>query len=176
MELHHRGIIHRDLKPSNVLVHRDGHVAILDFGLAAELQKATDMTQTRSGLFAGTPRYAAPEQMFGERSEASDWYAMGTMLYEALTGEAPFQGRGQVALLRQKQEQEPPQLSGREGLPSDLAELADGLVRRDPDRRLTADAISEQLGLNQDTRSTGSTKETDGSTGSIDDEGDAGPD
>ena len=170
MELHRRGIIHRDLKPSNVLVTADGRVTILDFGLAAELQKATDMTQTRSGMFAGTPRYAAPEQMFGERTEASDWYAFGTMLYEALVGEAPFHGKDQVALLRQKQEQDPPQLSIRNELPSDLAELADRLVRRKPDERLTADAVGDRLGLNQDTLISGSTKQSHGSTGSVDEE------
>ena len=79
--LHQRGIIHRDLKPSNVLVTGDGHVTILDFGLAAQLQRVDDLTQTKSGMFAGTPPYAAPEQMFGERTEASDWYAIGTMLF-----------------------------------------------------------------------------------------------
>ena len=63
--------------------------------------------------------YAAPEQVFGERTEASDWYAFGTMLYEALTGDVPFTVRDQVALLRQKQEQDPPPLSEWDGLPSD---------------------------------------------------------
>ncbi|MCA9178844.1 MAG: protein kinase [Planctomycetales bacterium] len=174
MELHRRGIIHRDLKPSNVLVSRIGRVTILDFGLAAELQKGTDMTQTRSGMFAGTPRYAAPEQMFGERTEASDWYAIGIMLHEALTGSAPFQGGDQVALLWQKQEQDPPQLSDREGLPGDLAELADGLVRRVPNTRLAAEALAERFGLNQNTRSSGSTRDSVGSTDSIDDEDDVG--
>ena len=170
IELHRRGIIHRDLKPSNVLATHDGRVTILDFGLAAELQKATDMTQTRSGMFAGTPRYAAPEQMFGERTEASDWYAFGTMLYEALTGEPPFHGKDQVALLRQKQEQDPPALSGQDRIPNDLAELADGLVRREPGERLAADAVAEQLGFDQDTQFSGSTKDSHGSTGSVDEE------
>lgn len=177
MELHRRGIIHRDLKPSNVLVSEAGRVTVLDFGLAAELQKATDVTQTRSGMFAGTPRYAAPEQMFGERTEASDWYAFGTMLYEALTGEAPFQGKDQVALLRQKQEQDPPPLAARKGLPSELAELADGLVRQEPMHRLIADEVGQRLGLNEDTRFAGSTKESHGSLGSVaeEDSGFGGP-
>jgi serine/threonine protein kinase/tetratricopeptide (TPR) repeat protein len=170
--LHQRGIIHRDLKPSNVLVSSDGRVTILDFGLASELQKATELTETRSGMFAGTPRYAAPEQMFGERTEASDWYAFGTMLYEALTGEPPFHGANQIALLRQKQENDPPQLSEQRDLPVDMAELADGLVRREPSERQTAEAIGERLKLDQETRSGGSTQGSHGSTGSVDEEDD----
>jgi serine/threonine protein kinase len=83
MALHQRRIVHRDIKPSNFMVERDGTVKILDFGLVAELQQVTDFTQTRSTNFAGTPKYAAPEQMFGQRSEASDWYAVGVMLFEA---------------------------------------------------------------------------------------------
>ena len=168
IELHRRGIIHRDLKPSNVLVTHDGRVTILDFGLAAELQKATDMTQTKSGAFSGTPPYAAPEQMFGERTEASDWYAFGTMLFEALAGQRPFHDQNPMALLRQKQEQDPPQLADRDKLPNDLAVLADGLLRREPGQRLAAEAVSERLGLDQLTRTSGSTKESHGSTGSVD--------
>jgi serine/threonine protein kinase len=66
------------------------------------------------------PKYAAPEQMFGERSEASDWYAVGVMLFEALTGQPPFLGN-QMELLRQKQNEDPASLAEREGLPPDLA-------------------------------------------------------
>ena len=111
-----------------MLVSQEGHVTILDFGLAAQLQRTADMTQTKSGLFAGTPPYAAPEQMFGERTEASDWYAFGTMLFEALAGERPFQDPDPMKLLRMKQEQDPPQLADRDGVPSDLSKLADGLA------------------------------------------------
>jgi serine/threonine protein kinase len=152
LALHQRGIIHRDLKPSNVLVAEDGTVSILDFGLASEMQRATDMTQTRSGMFAGTPRYAAPEQMFGERTEASDWYALGTMLYEALTGTPPFTGPGQVELLRQKQQEDPPLLGGRHDLPPDLTQLADGLILREPAHRMSFEAIAELLDLESESR------------------------
>ena len=170
-ELHRRGIIHRDLKPSNVLVSSDGHVTILDFGLAAELQKAVDVTQTKSGMFAGTPRYAAPEQMFGERTESSDWYAFGTLVFEALTGSPPFQEKNAIALLRKKHEQDPPALYDRGEFPGDLAELADGLLRRDSGLRWTRFEISERLGLDQDTQSINSTRDSHGSTTSRDPEG-----
>ncbi|MFG0336034.1 MAG: serine/threonine-protein kinase, partial [Maioricimonas sp. JB049] len=87
LALHSRGIIHRDLKPANVMVEGDGHVIILDFGLVAELQQRTDQTMSmQSRQFGGTPLFAAPEQFAGTRSMASDWYAVGVMLYQALTG------------------------------------------------------------------------------------------
>ena len=168
LELHRRGIIHRDLKPSNVLVSPEGRVTILDFGLAAQLQRNADMTQTKSGMFAGTPPYAAPEQMFGERTEASDWYAFGTMLFEALAGERPFQDPDPMKLLRLKQEQDPPQLAERDGVPSDLSALADGLLRREPGLRLLSDAIGTTLGLEEETRIPGSTRGSQGSEGSAD--------
>ena len=163
MALHENGIIHRDLKPSNVLVEPNGRVVILDFGLVAQLQQHTDMTATRSAMFAGTPRYAAPEQMFGQRSEASDWYAMGVMLYEALTGAPPFPGRNPMEVLRQKQEEDPPAINEQDGIPNDLATLADALIKRDPKQRLTTNQIAQQLQLDLE-----STKQQ--SAGSTDDE------
>lgn len=164
IELHRHGIIHRDLKPGNVLVAADGHLTILDFGLAAELQRSNEWSQTRSGMFAGTPRYAAPEQIFGNRTEASDWYAFGAMLYEALTGELPFTGNDAMAVLRQKQEQDPPQLAEAEGIAHDLAALTNGLIARDPEARLTAGDVAERLDLDTDSRTGSSTRETHSST------------
>ena len=123
IELHRQHIIHRDLKPSNVIVEADGKVVILDFGLVVELEQWTDQTTSlNSAHFTGTPRYAAPEQMFGEWSEASDWYAVGVMLYEALAGERPFRGSF-VELLHKKQSQDPPALADRDDVPNDLGAL-----------------------------------------------------
>lgn len=147
LELHQRGIIHRDLKPGNLLVSSTGHLTVLDFGLAAQLPTATELTQTKSGMFAGTPTYAAPEQLFGQRTEASDWYALGTMLYEALVGERPFRHSDPMTLLRMKQEQEAPRLADQEGLPADLSSLVDGLLRREPGSRLTGAEVGQVLGI-----------------------------
>lgn len=176
MALHRRGIIHRDLKPSNVLASHDGRVSVLDFGLVVELQKSADMTQSRSGVFAGTPRYAAPEQMFGERTEASDWYAFGTMLYESLIGTPPFHGGNQMEILRKKQQEDPPTLADRDDLPNDLAELVDGLILREPAERLNAEAIGERLQLDDETRTHGSTQGSRSSHGTSDSGDDENPD
>ena len=122
-------------------------------------------------MFAGTPRYAAPEQMFGERSEASDWYAFGTMLYEALTGQPPFVGK-QMELLRQKQTADPPSLAEQEQteVTEDLAVLTDGLLKREPSERFNTPQIIEALQLDLETRTHGSTTGSKGSTGSVDEE------
>lgn len=147
LALHEERILHRDLKPSNVLVDESGRVSILDFGLAAELQHAADQTASmQSRHFAGTPRYAAPEQAFGERSPATDWYALGIMLFEALVGEAPFRGTASELLIK-KQNEEAPALSGRSDLPRDLTGLVDQLLRKLPRRRPGAAAICETLDI-----------------------------
>lgn len=82
--LHRAGMLHRDLKPSNVLIADDGRVVVLDFGLVREIDGSSHVTQ--DGTVSGTPAYMPPEQAMGEaQSEASDWYAFGVMLYEAIS-------------------------------------------------------------------------------------------
>src|SRR6056297_625186 len=149
--LHEQGIVHRDLKPSNVLVGSDGRVTILDFGLVAELQHfANETLSIGTQHFAGTPRYAAPEQASGQRSAAVDWYALGVMLYEAMTGEAPFKGSA-VDLLIAKQTTDPPLLAHRERVPQDLAQLVDSLLRREPSDRPSDQQIADALGVDSET-------------------------
>ena len=144
-----------------MLVEADGRVVILDFGLVSELSKTTDQTASlRSVMIAGTPRYAAPEQMFGERSEASDWYGLGTMLYEALAGEPPYNGN-LIELLHKKQHEDPPSLVGSSEIPKDLAELASEIIKRDPQLRPDATAIAEALSLELDSKSHGSVEDED---------------
>ncbi len=142
MALHGQHIVHRDLKPGNVLINDNGHVAILDFGLIAELQERTDITT--SVRFAGTPAYAAPEQTSEHLTAAGDWYALGVMLYEALTGEVPFSGPW-LQVLEKKRKEDAPSLVGRESIPEDLAQLADKLLDRNPQQRPDALAITKAV-------------------------------
>ena len=96
-QVHQRGIVHRDLKPSNVIIGKDGHPKIMDFGISRMLSK--DFTE--NALRTGTPRYMAPEYIVnGTIDTRVDVFALGAILYEMLTGKRAFDGASQQALLR----------------------------------------------------------------------------
>ena len=141
--LHQKGKLHRDIKPSNIMVGRDGRVAILDFGLITDVVPGTAMTDDR---MAGTPAYLAPEQYAGtDPSEASDWYAVGVTLYEALTGRLPFGDSWQQLCSRQSQSDPPPPAQIDPEVPEDLNEICLGLLCRDPGRRLSGREAVDML-------------------------------
>jgi tetratricopeptide (TPR) repeat protein len=143
LALHGRHIIHRDLKPSNVMVTADGHLVVLDFGLVLELDSAAALARSTQSL-AGTPIYMAPEQAaFSNITAASDWYAVGVMLYEALAGEPPFSG-GVLQVLQDKQRLDPPPFPDA-AIPEDLARLCLRLLARDPQQRPDAFAIAKAI-------------------------------
>ncbi len=105
--LHQKGVVHRDIKPENILLTADGKVKILDFGIALDESKRR-LTWTGLSATLGTPDYMAPEQIGGRRGDArTDVYAVGTMLYEMLTKNLPFQSANANALLRAKANEEP---------------------------------------------------------------------
>jgi eukaryotic-like serine/threonine-protein kinase len=140
--LHEMGKLHRDIKPSNVLVTAEGRVVILDFGLVEDIKPELHET-----LLAGTPDYMSPEQ--GAQlaiSKSSDWYSVGVILYQALTGRLPFKGRFFEVMMR-KQNRDPIQpVEINPGIPQDLNDLCMKLLRRDPDARPTGREVLRALG------------------------------
>ena len=148
-QLHEAGRVHRDLKPSNVMVTDAGRVVILDFGLVAEIDQ--DYTEgTLQENIAGSAAYMSPEQSVGEPlSPASDWYSVGVMLYEALTGVWPFTGH-LYAILTAKQEHDPtPPSVLVPGVPRDLDDLCMALLSRDPAQRPPGEEVLARLRLRQ---------------------------
>ncbi len=144
--LHRGGMVHRDIKPSNILVEPDGRVVLLDFGVVAEIAGDHDDPQTRGREVVGTAAYMAPEQVIAtEIGPAADWYAVGVVLFEALTGELPYpSGHG----LEAKVTVDAPSPRERTAdLPADLVELCERLLRREPGRRPGAAELLERFGL-----------------------------
>jgi serine/threonine-protein kinase len=105
--MHERGVVHRDLKPENILITPAGQVKIVDFGIALD-KSARRLTWVGLSGTIGTPDYIAPEQIGGRRGDArTDIYALGTILYEMLTGNLPFAGESALAVMRAKTDGEP---------------------------------------------------------------------
>ena len=128
--LHAHNLLHRDLKPSNVIVTPGDRVVVLDFGLVAEISRSS-FAQTP--VHAGTPLYMAPEQCAAQlATAASDWYALGVLLYEALTGNLPYTGTAAQIFLAKQFDDAPHPV-----IPDDpsLAALISALLRRDPAER-----------------------------------------
>jgi hypothetical protein len=142
--LHTGGKVHRDVKPSNVLVTAKGRVVLLDFGLAMDWGLAG--AQVKQMEISGTAAYMAPEQAVGKGlSPASDWYAVGVMLFEALTGQRPFAG-SVARVLRDKQESDPPSVTEMAPTaPADLAQLCADLLQRNPSARSTGAEVLQRL-------------------------------
>jgi len=104
---HKQGIIHRDVKPNNVLMSRDGRPMLADFGIAKAMYESASLTRT--GISIGTPEYMAPEQIQGQTVDGrTDIYALGIVLYEMLTGWAPFSTPTPVATLYKQVNEAPP--------------------------------------------------------------------
>jgi tetratricopeptide (TPR) repeat protein len=131
--IHAAGKLHRDLKPSNVLVTPGGRVVVLDFGLAIDPEAGGIGQTVADDSVSGTPAYMAPEQAAGRSATpASDFYALGVMLFEALTGVLPFGGRSGEMQSAKQRDDAPSVTSIAPLAPADLAAICAKLLEREP--------------------------------------------
>jgi serine/threonine protein kinase len=138
---HEAGIVHRDIKPENIMLRLDGYVKVLDFGLAklteqherapnAQVATSSDVS---SGLVMGTVKYMSPEQARGEQVDPrSDIFSFGVVLYEMLSGRAPFAGETTRELIAAIQRKEPPPLTD---TPDEMQRLVSKALRKNKEER-----------------------------------------
>src|SRR5436853_1244203 len=147
-EAHAAGIIHRDIKPENVMIRRNGHVKVLDFGLAKLMDRAasdeTDteavtraLVQTDAGMVLGTSQYMSPEQARGKPVDArTDIWSLGVVLYEMAAGRAPFAGETKTDVIVAIAKNDPPPLARfAPDAPAEFEWIVLKALRKDVDER-----------------------------------------
>ena len=142
---HEVGVTHRDIKPENIMLRRDGYVKVLDFGLAKLTEQATtDVTmrggaraKTDTGAVMGTSHYMSPEQARGLSVDGrTDIWSLGVVIYEMVTGEAPFRGETNSDVIVSILDREPPPLEQcRSGVPSELQEIVTKTLSKSTEKR-----------------------------------------
>ena len=146
---HGEGVVHRDVKPANILIRKDGHPYILDFGIAREIQET--MTRVTGKLSSGTLLYMSPEQLHGAApKKEQDIYSFAAMVYECLSGNPPFI-RGQIEYQIDNDTPEPLADCISAGTSKSIAEsVVSGLAKKPEDRPLTCVAVVECNGSYRD--------------------------
>jgi len=135
--LHDQGVVYRDLKPENVLLDGVGHIRLTDFGL---VKREVEEVDVGAMSFLGTPLYLSPEMITQQgHGHATDWWGLGIMLFEMLTGDTPFQGRSGTlqSLYTEIQEYKVPQLSQAVRCSQLAEQVVEGLLVKDPAQRLS---------------------------------------
>jgi tRNA A-37 threonylcarbamoyl transferase component Bud32/TolB-like protein len=145
---HSQGLVHRDIKPENILFQA-GHAVVSDFGIARAVSSASGARLTETGLAVGTPAYMSPEQAAGDQDidARSDLYGLGCVLYEMLSGDAPYTASTPQALIAKKLAEPTPRISVvRETVPASVeAALVKALEKTPADRFATAQQFVEAL-------------------------------
>ena len=149
-EAHRLGVIHRDLKSRNIMIDQDGHVRIMDFGIARSL---LSQGSTEAGAVVGTPDYMAPEQVDGQEVDArADVYSLGIVLYEMTTGRVPFEGETPLTVaFKQKNEipAEPRKFNAQ--VPESLSRVIMKCLEKDKAKRYeSAAALGQDLARVED--------------------------
>jgi serine/threonine-protein kinase len=146
--LHRHGVVHRDLKPSNVFLTRHG-VKLLDFGVAVISSGDAGVTATRlttPGMVVGTPQYCAPETLRGEAADArTDIFAAGVIVYEMLSGQAPYAGRTPLEVFHSIMYEEPPVLTGGPAITALDRVIHRAVSKRREERYQTAEGFAQEL-------------------------------
>ncbi|MGE0877695.1 MAG: Stk1 family PASTA domain-containing Ser/Thr kinase [Acidimicrobiia bacterium] len=134
---HQNGVVHRDIKPANILVSPQGAVKVADFGIARALNTPTDENLTQAGSVMGTATYFSPEQAQGNPlDQRSDLYSLGIVMYEMVTGKAPFGGDNPVAIAyKQVHDAPPPIYELAAGVPESYQSIVSKLLAKSPAQR-----------------------------------------
>lgn len=135
---HQKQLIHRDLKPANIMLSDAMEPVVIDFGIARQTEAAEGELQTVAGAIVGTPNYMSPEQVRGEHStlcSRSDVFSLGVILYQLLTGELPFQGRGLEVFAQILSTNPPSPSSINRDVPQAVADLVSRMLAKQPEGR-----------------------------------------